>query len=283
MNNWVKRTNCISIILNLPNSLPPRKTPFLDRREREFLYLEEVDALIATTKNTRSPIRNSAIALLLFCQSLQPIELYWLRWTDVNFTQKTITVVRNRKSVRHQFLPVINLQALCLPEVELLEQLKEQRTTEWIFASERQQRLSDRSLHHIVQQAGKAASLDFPVHPYMLRKSGLYYRATLLLQPLNLSLHQCCLIWNWHTQNISRFSYSAVEYRAIDPEQIEGFLVVLSQIKAFSGIQLFENVIDYVLGAYLLFPQLKHIPQDYWLAPLDSQINFAENTTKNKI
>ncbi len=221
-------------------NLPPRKTPFFDRRDREFLYLEEVDALIAATQKTRSPMRNSAITLLLFGHALQPIELCWLRWSDINFTQRTLRVMRNRKSVRHQLQPVVNLQALCLPEVELLEQLKEQRTTEWIFASERQQRLSDRSLHHIIQHAGKAASLDFPVHPYMLRKSGLHYRAALLLQPLGLSLHQCCLIWNWHSQNISQFSYSAVEYRAIDPEKIEGFLAVLSQIKAFSGIQLLE-------------------------------------------
>jgi type 1 fimbriae regulatory protein FimB len=267
----------------VPKSQPPRKISFLSRREREFLYLEEVDALIAATQKTRSPIRNSAIALLLFCQSLQPIELCWLRWFDVNFTQRTLRVVRNRKSAHRQFQQVVNFQALCLPEVDLLEQLKEQRTTEWIFASERKQRLSDRSLHHIIQHAGKVARLDFPTHPYMLRRSGLYYCAALLLQPLNLSLHQCCLIWNWHTQNISRFSKAALEYRTIDPEQTEGFLAVLSQIKAFSGIQLFENVIDYVLGAYLLFPQLKNIPHDYWLAPLDSQINFAENTTKNPI
>ncbi len=267
----------------MPNSLPPRKIPFLERREREFLYLDEVDALIAATQTTRSPIRNSAIALLLFCQSLQPVELCWLRWSNVSITQRTLRVMRNRKSAHRQFQQVVNLQALCFAEVDLLVQMQEQRTTEWIFASERKQRLSDRSLHHIIQHAGKAASLNFPTHPYMLRRSGLYYRAALLLQPLNLSLHQCCLIWNWHTQNISRFSYLAAEYRAIDPEQSASFLAVLSQLKSFSGIQLFENVIDYVLGAYLLFPRLQNIPHDYWLTPLDSQINFAENTRKNKI
>lgn len=265
------------------SNLPPRKTPFLDRREREFLYLEEIDALIAATQKTRSPIRNTMIALFLFCQSLQPVELCWLRWSDVSFTQRTLRVARNRTSAHRQFQQVVNLQALCFAEVDLLEQLKEQRTTEWIFASERKQRLSDRSLHHIIQHAGKAARLSSPTHPYMLRRSGLYYRAALLLQPLNLSLHQCCLIWNWHTQTIFRFSKAALEYRTIEPEQSAAFLAALSQIKAFSGIQLFENVIDYVLGAYLLFPQLKNIPHDYSLTPLDPQINFAENTTKNKI
>lgn len=249
--------------------LPPRKTPFLERREREFLYLEEVDALIAATQKTRSPIRNSAITLLLFCQALQPVELCWLRWCNVNFTQKTLVVVRNRTSARRQFQAVINTQALCPLEVDLLGQLKEQRTGDWIFASERKQRLSQRSLHHIIHQAGIVAGQHFPVHPYMLRRSGLYYRAALLLQPFDLSLHQCCLIWNWHTQNISRFSKAAQEYRAIKPEQVSAFLAVLARLKAFSGIQLFENVIDYVLGAYSLFPrlQIQETPHDYWLAP----------------
>lgn len=180
----------------------------------------------------------------------------------MNFTQKTLRVVRNRKSAYRQFQQVVNLQALCFAEVDLLKQLQEQRTTEWVFASERKQRLSDRSLHHIIQHAGKVARLDFLTHPYMLRRSGLYYRAALLLQPLNLSLHQCCLIWNWHTQNISWFNKVALEYRAIDPKQVSAFLAVILQIKAFTGIQLFENVIDYVLGAYSLFPRLKNIPQD---------------------
>ena len=55
--------------------------------------------------------------------------------------------------------------------------LHEQHTTDWIFSSERKQRLSKRSLHHIIQQAGAIANLPLTTHPYMLRRSGLYYRA----------------------------------------------------------------------------------------------------------
>lgn len=265
---------------------PPRKTPFLERREREFLYLEEVDALIAATQNTCASLRNKAIALLLFRHALQPVELCWLRWSDVNFTERTLSVTRNRSlsSANHPQQVVINLQTLCQPEIELLVQLQEQHTTEWVFTSERRQRLSERSLHHLIQQAGKVAGLDFPVHPYMLRRSGLYYRAALLLQPLDLTLRQCCLLWNWQTKKISWFSKLAQEYRAIEPEQRAAFLTALEQIKAFTGIQFHENVIDYLLGAYSLFPCLQNIPQNYWLAPFGWQsANFAEKTRKNKI
>lgn len=229
--------------------LPPHKTPFLDRREREFLYLEEVDALIAATQHTRASLRNKAITLLLFCQALQPVELCWLRWYDVNFAEKTLSVMRNRSltAADHPQQVVVNLQPLCPPEIDLLQQLQEQRTTEWVFSSERKQSFSQRSLHHLIQQAGVNSKLTIPVHPYMLRRSGLYFRAALLLQPLNLSLRQCCLLWNWHTNNISRFSKAAVEYRAIEPEQKSAFLKALEIIKAFSGIRFPENVIDYLL------------------------------------
>lgn len=268
----------------MSKSQPPRKTPFLERREREFLYLEEVDALVAATHKTRSPIRNSALALLLFGHALQPVELCWLRWCDVNFTQKTLSVTRNRSltAAEHPQQVVVNLQPLCPPEVELLVQLYEQRTTEWIFASERRQRLSERSLHHIIQQAGKVAGLDFPVHPYMIRRSGLYYHAALLLADTGLSLRQCCLLWNWQTKKISWFSKVAQEYRAIEPKQRAAFLSALEQMKAFCGIQQYENIIDYLLGAYSLFPGLQDIPHNYWLAPDNWYTNFAEKTTKNE-
>lgn len=119
----------------MPKTLPPLKTSFSERREREFLYLPELDALIAALSKTRSPTRNQAIALLLFCQCLQPIELCWLRWCDVNFTDKRLLVMRNRSlSTRQPQQIVTNLQPLCPPEIDILSQIKEERTTSWVFS-----------------------------------------------------------------------------------------------------------------------------------------------------
>lgn len=250
--------------------MPPRKTPFSQRRSREFLYLPEVDNLIAATKRTRSPVRNQAIALLLFCQALQPVELTWLHWRDLHIAEKILRVERIRSKPTQQqpqAQTTVNLQFLCPVEVDILQKLEDQSTIDWLFASERKQRLSDRSLHHIIQQAGESASLPLTVHPYMLRRSGLSYRAALLLQPLGLSLRQCCLLWNWHKTNIPLTPQEEQEYRAIDKAQVYGFLAALEKLKAFTGITVEQNVIDYLLGAFLLFPHLQGIPQDYWLAP----------------
>ncbi len=253
----------------MPKLQPPRKVPFNERREREFLYLREVNALIAAAQKNRSPLRNQALALLLFCQALQPSQLCWLRWCDLNFAEKTLVVVRNRQqSTRYSSQITVNLQSLSQPEIDILQQLQEQRTTDWLFASERKQRLSERTLHHIIQRAGESAGLPFSLHPYMLRRSGLYYRAALLLQSLDLSLRQCCLLWNRNGTGVPFSAQQQQEYRAIERKQESAFLTALELLRAFSGINLPENVIDYLLGAYLLFPQLEEMPQDYWLAPV---------------
>lgn len=248
---------------------PPKKTPFIERREREFLYLEEVDALVAATEQTRNPIRNQALALLMFSQGLQPVELCWLLWRDLNFAENTLQVARNRtQPTPYQTQVVVNVQPLCPVEVNILQQLQKQRTTEWLFASERQKRFSERSLHHHIQQAGKIAQLPFPVHPYMLRRTGLYYRAALLLASTRISLRQCCLLWNWHGTNIHFSAEEEREYCGISSAQESAFLIALERLKAFTGIKLYENIIDYLLGAFLLFPRLEMIPHNYWLAPV---------------
>ena len=257
----------------MPKSPPPRKTPFADRREREFLYLHEVDALIAATQKTRSSTRNSAIAVLLFCQCLQPVELCWLRWCDVNFARSCLLVTRNRsQSTRQPQQITTNLQPLCSKEIDLLHQLEQERTTDWIFASERKQRLSERSLHHIIQQAGEIASLPNTTHPYILRRSGLYYRSALLLQDAALSLSQCCLLWNCYATNTPVSATDQKKYNAISSSQKIAFFKTLEQIKVFTGITLEQNTIDYLLGAFALSPQLQDIPQDYWLSPINWQL-----------
>ncbi|MGL5924227.1 tyrosine-type recombinase/integrase [Chroococcidiopsis sp.] len=254
----------------MPKSPPPHKIPFSQRREREFLYLSEVDALIDALEYTRSPTRNQALAILLFCQALQPAELCWLRWRDVDFAEKILRVDRIRSKpdyLQPQTQAPTNIQLLCEAEIDILQQLEEQRTTDWLFASERKQRLSERSLHHIIQQAGAIANLPFPTHPYMLRRSGLYYRAALLLQHLGLTLRQCCLLWNWNGTTVEFSPQSEQDYHAIEQAQVNAFKSALEKLKAFAGIAVYQNVIDYLLGAFLLFPRLQGIPQDYWLAP----------------
>ncbi|URD53736.1 tyrosine-type recombinase/integrase [Chroococcidiopsis sp. CCNUC1] len=252
----------------MPRTPPPLKTAFVKYREREFLYLHEVDAVIAAMEKTRYPTRNKAIALLLFCQCLQPSELCWLRWSDLDLTRKTLYIIRNRELKSGARLhKQVNLQPLCAPEMELLQHLAQERRCDWLFATERRSRLNQRSLHYIIALAGESANLPFPIHPYMLRRSGLYYRAALLLQPLHLSLQQCCLLWNWYGTKVKFSKQQEREMRAIGEATSQAFLAVLTQMQSFTRIQSYDNLIDYLLGAFLLFPERDRPIYDYWLAP----------------
>ena len=192
-----------------------------------------------------------------------------------------LLIVRNRsKSLRLQPQVVVNQQPLCPAEIEILQELVNTRKTDWILESERQQRLSDRSLHHIVYQAGVVAGLPIPVHPYMLRRSGLYYRAALLLQGANLSLHECCLLWNYYATSSAMPASAQIEYQAINRKREETFLLAFDQIKAFSGISADENIIDYLLGAYLLSPRLPEFSDNYWLAPSNWHLRTLPKTSR---
>ncbi|AFY89230.1 MULTISPECIES: tyrosine-type recombinase/integrase [Chroococcidiopsis] len=262
-------TNLFGNVLLVPPSPPPKKIPFQQRRKREFLYLHEIDAIIAALAQTRAATRNTAIAMLLFCQALQPVEACYLRWHDVDFAENIIRVARLRTLPTRWGQPPSNVQPLSSTEIDILQQLHAMRGESWLFVSERQTRLAERSLHHLIQQAGKSADIPFPIHPYMLRTTGLFYRAALLLQPTSLSLRQCCLLWNWHGTKVALTPEQEQEYQTITKFQEDSFLAAIRRLRAFTGIGHYQNVIDYLLGAYALFLQLQSIPQDYWLAAID--------------
>ena len=54
---------------------------------------------------------------------------------------------------------------------------------------------------------------------------------------------------------------------AIGVAKSEAFLAALKQLQSFIRIQSYDNLIDYLLGAFLLFPHLESLSSDYWLAP----------------
>jgi type 1 fimbriae regulatory protein FimB/type 1 fimbriae regulatory protein FimE len=47
----------------------------------------------------------------------------------------------------------------------------------YIFTSLRGAPMTRRTVHHVVAEAGKAAGIDFPVHPHMLRHATGFFLA----------------------------------------------------------------------------------------------------------
>ena len=72
-----------------------------------------------------------------------------------------------------------------------------------------------------------------------------------------------------------------IEYQAINRKREESFLLAFEQIKAFSGISADENIIDYLLGAYLLLsPRLPEISKGYWLTPSHWRLKTLPKTSR---
>ncbi len=91
----------------------------------------------------------------------------------------------------------------------------------------------------------------------MLRRSGLYYRAALLLEPLGLTLRQCCLLWNWNVTTVEFSPQEEQDYRAIDRASLAAFKAALEKLKALKRIAVYQNVIDYLR---LRFPVVSPLP-----------------------
>ena len=148
---------------------PPKKS---STREREYLRLSEVKAMIGAAKKVgRHGVRDSAIILLMFRHGLRTAELVALKWTQIDLVGGYIEVHRVKNG--HD-----TIHPLRSPELRALRALqRDYPDTQYVFVSERKAPLSTRSIRHIVARAGELAGIPFPVHPHQLRHACGYYLA----------------------------------------------------------------------------------------------------------
>ena len=154
------------------SSKPNRKPKNLDVRGREYLLSEEVEAMMnAAAKIGRHPQRDRALILLMYRHGFRVSEINSLRWHQIDLNRANIHVHR-RKNGKPSTHPLYG------DELRLLRRIgRDYPDTPYVFVSERKAPLSERIIHQIVQRAGIEASLDFPVHPHMLRHGCGYYLA----------------------------------------------------------------------------------------------------------
>jgi integrase len=143
---------------------PPRRVKNSESRPREYLTSDEVVQLIeAARKRGRWGYRDGTLILIAYRHGLRVSELTALRWSQVDFTNQHLAVVR-RKNGKPSTHP---LQG---DEVRALRKLHgDAKGSQFVFNSERGTPLTTRSVRYLIAEAGKAAQLPFAVHPHMLR------------------------------------------------------------------------------------------------------------------
>jgi site-specific recombinase XerD len=141
-------------------------------RIREHLTEAEMAKLLAALKGNRHGHRDWLIGLLIYRHGLRVSEACDLRWDDIDLTKRTIIVRRLKGSTD-------SVHYLERDEVNGLKLLQRQQQADgsksaYVFVNERNQPFGRMGIARMIERAGEAAGLPFPVHVHMLRHSTGY-------------------------------------------------------------------------------------------------------------
>jgi type 1 fimbriae regulatory protein FimB/type 1 fimbriae regulatory protein FimE len=132
----------------------------------------ELKKLFDALKKNRHGHRDWLIALLIYRHGLRVSEACDLRWDDIDLPKRTITIRRLKGSQDSSHY-------LERDEVSGLKALQRLSAVQgcgssYLFVNERGQPFGRMGIARMVERAGKAANLPFPVHVHMLRHSTGY-------------------------------------------------------------------------------------------------------------
>jgi len=141
-------------------------------RVREHLTEAEIEKLLAALKVNRHGHRDWLIGLVIYRHGLRVSEACDLRWDDIDLRKRTIIVRRLKGSTD-------SVHYLERDEVNGLKLLRRQQQAKWrkgayVFINERGQPFGRMGIGRMIERAGEAAGLPFPVHVHMLRHSTGY-------------------------------------------------------------------------------------------------------------
>jgi site-specific recombinase XerD len=138
-------------------------------RVREHLTEDELDRLLTALKRNRHGQRDWLIGLLTFRHGLRASEACDLRWDDIDLAKRTIAVRRLKGSTDStHYLERDEHKAL---GALWRAQAKDGPSSDYVFINERGVPFGRMGVGRMIERAGEAAGLPFPVHVHMLRHS----------------------------------------------------------------------------------------------------------------
>jgi site-specific recombinase XerD len=141
-------------------------------RVREHLTEAEIEKLLTALRQNRYGHRDWLIGLMIYHHGLRVSEACDLRWDDIDLTKRTITVRRLKGGTDSSHY-------LERDEHKALGELwranaKNGIKSDYVFLNERGQPFGRMGIGRMIERAGEAAKLPFPVHVHMLRHSTGY-------------------------------------------------------------------------------------------------------------
>jgi site-specific recombinase XerD len=144
-----------------------------EQRLRDHLTRDEVASLLRAAKKSRHGTRNHAMILIAYRHGLRTSELVNLRVGDLDLHAGTICC-RRAKGSRSSLHPMKPDEVAAPGKV--LRDCKLQ-ATDYVFQSERAEKMSRRAFWRIVSQAGDRAGLPVKAYAHQLRHACGYYLA----------------------------------------------------------------------------------------------------------
>jgi integrase len=106
----------------------------------------------------------------LFRHGLRISELVGLKWDAVLWNSRKINITRSKNGLS-------GVHPLQQDEYDKLLKLKGGMTSNFIFTSERGEKLKEQAITKLIQRLGQQSELGFPVHPHQLRHACGYHLA----------------------------------------------------------------------------------------------------------
>jgi type 1 fimbriae regulatory protein FimE len=141
----------------------PKRLPNSAYRAREYLIEKEIERLIEAAKRRgRNGARDAAAILLAYRHGLRASELCSLRWSQIDLRNGRLHVNRAKGGIE-------SVHPLHGPELRALRPL--QGKSPYVFVTEAGTPVTTAWFLRMIGRTGRAAKLEFPVHPHMLRHS----------------------------------------------------------------------------------------------------------------
>ncbi len=142
-------------------------------RVREHLTEAEMDKLLAALERNRHGHRDWLIGLVIYRHGLRVSEACDLRWDDIDLPKRTIIVRRLKGSTD-------SVHYLDRDEVNGLKLLQRQQQADgikgaYVFINERGQPFGRMGMGRMIERAGEAAGLPFPVHVHNILRHSTGY------------------------------------------------------------------------------------------------------------
>ncbi|HEJ8091435.1 MAG: tyrosine-type DNA invertase [Serratia liquefaciens] len=135
---------------------------------RKYLNESEIKKMIKNIKGGLNSVRDSCMITMCFVHGLRASELSRMTLDNIELAERRVFISRlkNGLSVQHPLQP---------DETLMLKRWLDDRKYSphagqpWLFLSRKGGRLSRQQIYRLIRDYGKAACLELPAHPHMLR------------------------------------------------------------------------------------------------------------------